>query len=409
MTFLDSKIALGTGTLNASGIATATTSTIPGGSNSIVVSYPGDARYAAVTSGAARRLGRQGGAGGQAICLRVVYHLRRLGNSDGNPGARRGRQGVTPSGTVTFLAGAFALGSAKLNAGGTATLATGKLPAGADRVAVSYAGDTNYGALTSAALAVTVAKANLTVAAKNMSKVYGAALPALTYTLTGLVNGETAAAASKGAPSLTTTATAASKVGSYPIAVAAGTFTAANYNLKTAGGTLEVTRAVLTVTAVSASANYNQPLPNLTYSIAGLVNGDKSSVLKGYPLETTTATKGAMPGTYPITVTQGTLSPTGNYSYAFKNATLTVKPLGTVAAPTFTPGGGTYTAAQKVTLADTTPGATIYYTTNGATPTTKSAIYSAAIKVSATETIKAIATVPGYTTSTVASATYTIK
>jgi Chitobiase/beta-hexosaminidase C-terminal domain/Legume lectin domain len=79
------------------------------------------------------------------------------------------------------------------------------------------------------------------------------------------------------------------------------------------------------------------------------------------------------------------------------------------ATPTFTPAAGTYSATQSVTLSDTTPGATIYYTTNGSTPTTASTIYNGPISVSATQTIKAIATASGYTTSAVGSAAYTIS
>jgi len=78
------------------------------------------------------------------------------------------------------------------------------------------------------------------------------------------------------------------------------------------------------------------------------------------------------------------------------------------ATPTFSPVAGSYTAAQKVTLSDATAGAKIYYTTNGTTPTTASTLYSAAITVSTTQTIKAIAVVTGFTNSAVASATYTI-
>jgi hypothetical protein len=78
------------------------------------------------------------------------------------------------------------------------------------------------------------------------------------------------------------------------------------------------------------------------------------------------------------------------------------------AAPTFSPSSGTFTAAQKVTLTSSTPGATIYYTTNGSTPTTSSTKYTGAIAVSSTQTIKAIATASGYAASPVASATYTI-
>ncbi|MBR5639006.1 MAG: DNA/RNA non-specific endonuclease [Muribaculaceae bacterium] len=79
-----------------------------------------------------------------------------------------------------------------------------------------------------------------------------------------------------------------------------------------------------------------------------------------------------------------------------------------VATPTFSPGGGTYTSAQTVTISTTTSGATIYYTTNGSTPTTNSTAYTGAITVSANMTIKAIAVKDGVS-STVATASYIIS
>ena len=79
------------------------------------------------------------------------------------------------------------------------------------------------------------------------------------------------------------------------------------------------------------------------------------------------------------------------------------------ATPTFSPPAGTYSGAQSVMIADATPGATIYYTTNGATPTTASSTYGGAITVSTTETLQAIAVASGYTTSAVGSAAYTIS
>jgi hypothetical protein len=79
------------------------------------------------------------------------------------------------------------------------------------------------------------------------------------------------------------------------------------------------------------------------------------------------------------------------------------------ATPTFSPAAGTYTSAQTVTIADTSPGAAIYYTTNGTAPTTSSTLYTAPITVSATETVEAIATVTGYLQSTIGSAVYTMN
>jgi beta-lactam-binding protein with PASTA domain/N-acetylneuraminic acid mutarotase len=79
------------------------------------------------------------------------------------------------------------------------------------------------------------------------------------------------------------------------------------------------------------------------------------------------------------------------------------------ATPTFSLPSGTYSNAQIVTISDATAGATIYYTTDGTTPTTSSTIYNGAINVSATETIQAIAVAAGDANSAVASATYTIQ
>jgi hypothetical protein len=78
------------------------------------------------------------------------------------------------------------------------------------------------------------------------------------------------------------------------------------------------------------------------------------------------------------------------------------------ATPTFSPAPGTYTQAQTVTLSTTSTGATIYYTTNGTTPTTSSTPYTVPISVSKTETVKAISYFAGWATSSVASGTYTI-
>jgi hypothetical protein len=76
--------------------------------------------------------------------------------------------------------------------------------------------------------------------------------------------------------------------------------------------------------------------------------------------------------------------------------------------PTFTPPAGAYAAPQMVVLADATPGATIYYTTNGATPTTASLKYTGPIWVAENLTIRALAAAPGTAHSAVATAAYTV-
>ena len=79
-----------------------------------------------------------------------------------------------------------------------------------------------------------------------------------------------------------------------------------------------------------------------------------------------------------------------------------------VATPTFSPESGTYTSAQSVTITCATDGATIYYTTDGSTPTTNSTQYTGAITVDQSMTIKAIAVKTGLPNSSVAEAIYTI-
>ena len=93
-------------------------------------------------------------------------------------------------------------------------------------------------------------------------------------------------------------------------------------------------------------------------------------------------------------------SPVVSANYVIQNS---------VATPTFSPAAGTYNSAQSVTISDATSNATIYYTTDGTTPTTSSTKYTGPITVSSTEKLEAIAVATGNTNSAVASAAYTIN
>lgn len=77
-----------------------------------------------------------------------------------------------------------------------------------------------------------------------------------------------------------------------------------------------------------------------------------------------------------------------------------------VAAPTMTPATWASGNSLSVSLACATNGATIYYTTDGSTPTSASTAYSSAISLSATTTVKAIAIKNGVS-SEVTSVTFT--
>ncbi len=108
------------------------------------------------------------------------------------------------------------------------------------------------------------------------------------------------------------------------------------------------------------------------------------------------------------TTTVTAVAVASGYANSAASATYTIN-LPTAVAPVFTPAAGVYASIQSVQIASTTPGAVIYYTLDGSTPTTGSARYTAAVTISQTTTVKAIATAYGYTNSSVASATYTIN
>jgi Chitobiase/beta-hexosaminidase C-terminal domain len=88
-------------------------------------------------------------------------------------------------------------------------------------------------------------------------------------------------------------------------------------------------------------------------------------------------------------------------------ATFTISQPAT-AAPVISPAGGSFNTAQTVTMTDSTPGAVIYYTTDGTTPTTSSQRYNGPISVAASETLSAIALASGHGSSTVTTASFTI-
>jgi len=88
---------------------------------------------------------------------------------------------------------------------------------------------------------------------------------------------------------------------------------------------------------------------------------------------------------------------------------LPAAPAEMVVMPTSSLAPGGYSGSINVTLSSSTTGVTIYYTTNGSTPTTASSTYTGAITVSADTTIKAIAVKAGMANSFVAEFPYVIK
>jgi gliding motility-associated-like protein len=82
-----------------------------------------------------------------------------------------------------------------------------------------------------------------------------------------------------------------------------------------------VNKATLTFTADNKSKDYLAPVPVLTYTITGFVNGEDQSVLDILPSIQTMADQNSPAGIYPITVSGGS---DNNYSYTFVAGTLVI-------------------------------------------------------------------------------------
>jgi hypothetical protein len=157
----------------------------------------------------------------------------------------------------------------------------------------------------------------LKVTLNSVSRLYGAANPELTYTVTGLIQGDSITVT----PSAT--ATASSPAGAYPVTATVSGASVSKYNVFIDSGTLTVLPAPLAVIVSPAAASRlygaanNQ---NFTYAVSGLLNGDTVTVTLS-----TTATAASPVGAYPVTATVSGAA-ASNYALAVKQATLTVKP-----------------------------------------------------------------------------------
>ena len=169
---------------------------------------------------------------------------------------------------------------------------------------------------------LSVTTAPLTITANNQTKVYGAALPTLTASYTGFVNGNTSSSLTT-LPTLSTTATAASHISGSPYSITASGAASANYTISYVAGSLTITPALLTITANNQTKVYGAPIPALTASYSGFVNGDNNGSLTTLPTLNTTATASSSVAGNPYSITaSGAVD--GDYNIGYVAGTLTV-------------------------------------------------------------------------------------
>jgi len=231
VTFTSGGTTLGTTALS-SGAASININSLPVGQNTVTATYAGDGSFAGATSHLAITV-----TSSSFITFAVPPHL--YGDAPFTVAA------TSPStGAITYSV----LSGPAIISGATVTI-TG---AGTVVLQVSQAATSTYLAAAKTAT-FTVSKANLTLTAGNAVRVFGATNPTFSGTLNGAVNGDTLT------ETFSTTATAASPVGTYPIVPSASGPKIANYIITATNGTLTVTEGSFIAFAVPIHTYGNAP------------------------------------------------------------------------------------------------------------------------------------------------------
>lgn len=235
--------------------------------------------------------------------------------------------------STTGLAPWDKVNSATLNSSGSRVVA----PVGTYSILPSAASVTNanHYNISYARGNMVVTRANLTITAKDVSKVYGTSitLAANGYTTTGLLNGDKINMLRLASTGTIATANA----GNYAIvpsnAIGSGL---GNYNITYVNGNLEVTKAALTVTARDRFKYEGSEMvfQGNEFSVTGLKNSDK---VNSATLESDGAPESAPQGDYAIKISNAIGTGLSNYTVTYVNGNLKV-----VAADN-TPKSGAFT------------------------------------------------------------------
>jgi hypothetical protein len=318
---------LGTITL-ANGTGQFTTSSLTAGSYSVIATYSGDGDYETSTSTAQSLTINT-----SAVATVTLGSLARI--YAGVPLAATATTS-SPSGlTVTFTY----TGTSGTTYGPSSTppKAVGNYTVVGTISSSTYSG--------SATGTLVIARALLTATANNGTMVVGSAVPALTASYNGFVPGDSAAVLS-GSPVLSTTATSSSPAALYPITIAQGTLSAANYAFAFINGTMLVSPAATASIAISAKLTGSAGA-----GYKATVTATNSGAGAAANAELTTASLGSATGS-PLPISFGTIAAGGGTSTVVVNIPGSAGSDGAAVvqrlAGSYT--GGSFSASSKVTL-----------------------------------------------------------
>lgn len=361
VTFLDGATVLGTGALDAQGMATYTVSSLHPATHGLVASYAGDANslpcsltLSLVVQQATTATGISASPNPSVVGTPVVLHATVTGN------------GGTPTGVVDFHDGATDLGNGQLGTNGTATLSVSTLAIGPHTLSAVYLGDTNDAGSTATSIAQTVQQ-----------------------TTTSTVLTPTPNPATQGSfIQLAVRVTSNAGVPGGSVQILDGTSPLGNVTLNNAGvGVFSI--STLTAGPHNVSANYlgdTNDAPSSSPVVVEVVQPTTSVTLSS---DHNPANAGAVL-TLSAAVSGSSVLPTGTVTFREGSAVLGTSPLNSA-------------AIGLLHLSTLAPGAhllTATYSGDSSNATSSSAAYSQTVQQSATQTALAL----GSTTSTVSKA-----
>lgn len=365
MTFNDGATTLGAATINTAGLATFSAKKLPATNTTHVItaSYGGSASYSnSVSANFSQAVSKL------ALTISGITASNKV--YDGSTVATLNVSKVVLN---TVLAGDVVTLNTSATQGAFAnkSVATGKTVT-ISGLTIAGTGAGNY-TLTQPATTASITVRGLSVSATGMNKVYDGTTTATVTLADNHVAGDAIANGYTNAVFATKNAASNIVVTVSGLSIAGGD--AANYILTSTNTTTtaNITAVALTVAAGNLSRAYATTNPPLTAVYSGFVPGESAtnSDVLGSPALATTATNSSAVGSYPITVTKGTLVST-NYSLQFSNGMLTVTPAGTAAQlattlnPALTNQSITFTAnVTPLTATLLPPSGTVQFKCNG--------------------------------------------
>jgi hypothetical protein len=331
VTFMNGSTSIGTATLvpgsGQSSTATLATSALPVGSDPITVVYAGSGSFGAATSSAMSQVVNSTGTSATVATVSSPVSPVSFGQSV-TFNATVTSTSTAPTGSVTFMNGATAIGTATLNPGiglsSTAALSTSTLPVGSNPITVVYAGTASFGASTSAAFSEVINPAVVTVAvASSLSPSgYGQSV-----TLTATVSSNFTAPTGS-----VTFWNGATQIGSGTLTAGSGPNSTATLNITTLPvGTDTITAAYV------ATVNFG---PANSPAISQVVTGSSTTASIASSLNPSSY---GQPVTLTATVSSGSAAPAGSVTF-MKGATA-------IGSANLTPGSG---LSSTATLSTTT-------------------------------------------------------